>query len=104
MTKRNRERRPNVSQETLERARAEIRGGVESVKSTPVPTGGVVAAARAKAATGRITTSARRIPTIEELRQEYSYVIKDLRNLVVLAGVLLVVIIAVAIILPVVGV
>jgi len=94
-------RRPNVSQETLERARAEMRGE----RTAPVmadSTGAVIATApKAKVApkrSGNLAT--RRIPSLEELRSEYGYVISDLRNLAILAVILLIAIAAAAILLP----
>jgi hypothetical protein len=96
-------KRPNLSQATLERARAERlgepieavdRGEGESVSS-------VAAVASAKPRAKRAPSLAtRRIPTTEELLAEYAYVLKDLRNLAILAGILFLVIIAAAIALP----
>ena len=96
-------KRPNLPQETLERARAELRG--EHVDVAPVetvrPSGATVVAARPKGAkrTGA-NLATRRIPSLEELRAEYAYVTADLRNLAVLAVILLVGIVAAAVVLP----
>jgi hypothetical protein len=92
-------KRPNLSAETLERARAEMRGD----RVAPVmaePTGAVAAAPKAKVAPKRSGLATRRIPTLDELRSEYSYVMRDLRSLVILAGILLIAIVAAAILLP----
>src|SRR5262245_5957167 len=97
-------KRPNLSQSTLERARAERLGErPEPVVGTDGENVSSVAAAatgvkpKAKRAPSLAT---RRIPTTEELLAEYAYVLKDLRNLAILAGVLFLVIIAAAIALP----
>jgi hypothetical protein len=110
-----RSKRPNLSQETLERARAELRGerpdqaeveSVGAVTSTGVSNGasaGAVAAASAakpKIKRGGGTLATRHIPTTDELVKEYAYVLKDLRNLAILAGILLLIIIGAAILLP----
>jgi hypothetical protein len=95
-------KRPNLSQDTLERARAELRGErVEPQASVQtVPTNGSSAVqAKAKAKPARASLS-RRVPSIDELRSEYSYVLHDLRNLLILAAILLVIIVAAAVFLP----
>jgi hypothetical protein len=93
-------KRPNLSQETLDRARAEMRGDrIAPVMADAAP--GAVIAPKAKIATKRPGNLAtRRIPTMEELRVEYSYVATDLRTLVILAGLLLIAIAAAAVLLP----
>jgi hypothetical protein len=97
-------KRPNLSQETLERARAELRGERTEVV-TPVETvrtgGATIVAARPKQSkrTGA-NLATRRIPSLEELRTEYGYVTADLRNLAILAVILIAGIIAAAVVLP----
>jgi hypothetical protein len=92
-------RRPNLSQDTLERARAERRG--ESVDAAPVTSANAVSASGVKIKrAGTPISAATRVPSDDELRREYSHVMKDLRNLLILATVLLVAIIALAIVLP----
>ena len=97
-------KRPNLPQETLERARAELRGERTEV-AAPVeavrPTSTGTAAPRPKAGkrTG-VNLATRRIPSLEELRAEYSYVTSDLRNLAILALILIAGIIAAAVVLP----
>lgn len=94
-------KRPNLSQETLERARAEMRGDRPEPVAEKVSTNGgpTVAAAKPKR-TAAPNLATRRIPSIEELIREYSYVLKDLRNLAILAIVLLFVIVVAAVALP----
>lgn len=88
-------RKPNISRDTLERARAELKGGAVTVaESTSAPVEKAKARAKAPVSAGR------RIPTTEELKQEYKYVLAELRNLLVLAGVLFLFIIVTALILP----
>ncbi|HVO41878.1 MAG TPA: hypothetical protein VMT34_04610 [Aggregatilineales bacterium] len=97
-------RRPNLSQETLERARAELRGvmPVEPVVETEPETPAAVAAPVAKKVVKRPqgTLATRRIPTIPELIEEYRYVLHDLRNILILAAVLLILIVAATVLLP----
>ncbi len=98
-------KRPNLPQETLDRARAERRG--ETLGSVPVvpvvekggSNGTTAVAAKPKVAK-RSPAMTRRIPSIPELIQEYSYVLSDLRFLVILAVFLFVAIIAAALLLP----
>src|SRR5258706_11874140 len=91
-------KRPNLPQETLERARAELRGERTEV-AAPVETvrpggAGVVAPRPKTAKRAGANLATRRIPSLEELRSEYAYVTADLRNLAILALVLLVGIVA----------
>jgi hypothetical protein len=101
MARNKKSKRPNLPQETLERARAELRGDAyvapdETDEAAPMA---ITAAAKAKPSAASIQAnrvkraaaqSVRRIPTVEDLLTEYHYVLRDLRNLAVLAGVLLV--------------
>ncbi len=97
-------KRPNLPQETLERARAEARG--ESFGSAPAPaveksgSNGTMAVAAKPKVAKRSPAMTRRIPSIPELIGEYSYVLKDLRALAILAAILFIAIIAAALILP----
>ncbi len=91
-------RKPNISRETLERARAELKGGAAPAESAVVPASS--AAAKPKAARPAVQTANRRVPTVEELKEEYKYVVKELRNLLILAGALFLFIIVTALILP----
>jgi hypothetical protein len=99
-------KRPNLSQETLERARAELRGErpepVAAAESAP-SNGSTVVAAKPKVASKRAANpslATRRIPSVGELIAEYSYVLRDLRNLAILAAILFLAIIVAAIALP----
>jgi hypothetical protein len=102
-------RRPNLPAETLERARAELRGETPSpAKLDEAPgvtdgTSAAAAAARLKQARVGTGLATRRIPTDAELRTEYAYVIKDLRSMTVLASLCFAFIIGMAILLSVTG-
>ncbi len=97
-------KRPNLPQETLERARAERRG--ETLGSIPAPvaeksgSNGTMAVAAKPKVAKRSPATTRRIPSIPELIEEYSYVLTDLRYLAILAALLFIAIIAAALILP----
>jgi hypothetical protein len=99
-------KRPNLPQETLERARAELHGDTQVPVTVAESSGSdgaaVAAAAKPKVAAKRPGTSlaTRRIPSISELIQEYSYVLRDLRYLTILATLLFVAIIVAALVLP----
>ncbi|MCC7451403.1 MAG: hypothetical protein IT324_28595 [Anaerolineae bacterium] len=95
-------KRPNLSQETLERARAELRGDfADSVPAAPaIGNGAAVAESKVKAVKRNPALATRRIPTLEELVAEYGYVLRDLRNLAILAVTLLAIIIVAAVVLP----
>lgn len=100
MAKKKSERRPNLSADVLERARAEL-SGQDKEKKTDKGEVMVAGGATVRVASRSVMGSAsRRIPTQEELRQDYAYVLKDLRNLAVLAGALFVLIIIIAVVLP----
>jgi hypothetical protein len=80
-------RKPNLPQETLERARREMG------QSAPV----VTAPQEASKATTAPPTRRQRLaaaPREVNLREEYSYVIKDLENMAILASALLIVLVA----------
>jgi hypothetical protein len=101
-------KRPNLSQETLERARAEMRGTLPDQASVaPAASASNGSAVMASAAAARKSVkrsgtplATRHVPTTEELIAEYNYVLKDLRYLFTLAGILLLAIIIAAIALP----
>ncbi len=104
MAKKKSSRRPNLSQETLERARAELRGEKMAAAASVEAGGsdGTAAVSGPKLKNVRPTTNlaARRIPSAEELKMQYSYVLTDLRHLVTLAAILFAFIIAAAIAMP----
>lgn len=95
-------KRPNLSQETLERARAErMTERPEVVAGSDGAAVSNVAAVSAKPKAKRQGSLAtRRVPTAEELQAEYAYVGTDLRHLAILAGVLFLLIIVAALVLP----
>ena len=75
-------RRPNLPEETLARARAELYGpaGVaEPKKTTP-----------ATKATPSKRVEQKTVVSVEDLKSEYIYVISDLRSMGILAGILFV--------------
>lgn len=78
-----RKSKPNISQEVLERARAELRG---SVSKPAVAAPEAESAAKAKPIVRSGSLATRRIPTKEELDQEYRHIIRDLRAMLSLAG------------------
>ena len=97
-------KRPNLPQETLDRARAERRGETLGPAPVAVPdksgSNGTLAVAAKPKVAKRSPLMTRRVPAIAELIQEYSYVLSDLRYLAILAAILFVAIIAAALILP----
>lgn len=101
MAKKKSPRRANLTQETLERARVEHRSErfQSTTPTTTAPTGSTGLATKTKRA-GLPRSAATRIPTHEELRQEYQHVMRDLRKIVILAAILLLVLIGLALILP----
>ncbi|MBZ0305627.1 MAG: hypothetical protein K8I82_06125 [Anaerolineae bacterium] len=84
-------RRPNLSESTLERARAELYGN-----------GGAVAAAsptaERKVEASKPILRTKTSVSIDDLREEYSYVLTDLRNMLLLTVFLFVALIAAALI------
>lgn len=80
-------RRPNLPQETLERARREmaISGAIE-IAETPK--------AAAEAAQPAAVKPKRAFVPHHDLRTEYAYVMNDLRNMAVLAATFMVVLVA----------
>jgi len=81
MTKKS--RKPNLPQDTLERARRELYGAAAVEEAKPVPQ--ATETPRAKPVVQR-----RAVLTNEaDLRREYAYVLSDLRNMAVLSAGLL---------------
>ena len=81
MTKKS--RKPNLPQDTLERARRELYGAAPVEEAKPAPQ--ATEAPRAKPVAQR-----RAVLTNEaDLRREYAYVLSDMRNMAVLAAGLL---------------
>jgi hypothetical protein len=79
-------RRPNLSQETLERARREM-SMTNQVVETPASGAQPAAPGAAKAAVKRA------VATHADLSVEYAYVITDLRNMAVLAATMMIVLV-----------
>jgi|GEM_PF-1202108 len=82
MAKKN--KRPNLPQQTLARARQELSGD-DSSASNNVPNTQSRAAARATVSPHAAPT---RAVSVDDLREEYSYVITDLVSMGILAGIL----------------
>jgi hypothetical protein len=79
-------RRPNLSKETLERARRELSKNAQVVE-TPAKDAQPAAPGTAKAAVKRAPVSH------VDLSTEYSYVILDLRNMAALAAAMMIVLV-----------
>jgi hypothetical protein len=80
-------RRPNLSQETLERARRELSMAPQAVE-TPVKEAQPAVSGTARAA------AAKRAPVAHaDLSTEYAYVILDLRNMAALAAAMMIVLV-----------
>ncbi|MBO9310420.1 MAG: hypothetical protein J7551_11635 [Chloroflexi bacterium] len=78
--------KPNISQEVLERARAELRGSLNKPAASASEAESASAAAKAKPVVRSAGLATRRVPTKEELDQEYRHIIRDLRAVLTLAG------------------
>jgi hypothetical protein len=89
MTKKS--RKPNLPQDTLNRARRELYGA--AAVEEPTPASQPVEAPRPKPVAQR-----RAILTTEgDLRREYAYVVSDLRNMAVLAAMLLAILVVMSV-------
>jgi predicted nucleic acid-binding protein len=91
-----------LSPEVLERARAELRGETTASDQPAETASSMTAEARTRtqrAANVTVTTT-RRMASAAELAEEYRFITSDLRSLLVLAAILLVVIVAIALVLP----
>ncbi len=93
-------KRPNLSQETLERARAEMRGERPEPAMAVEGQGNNKAFTPSKVKRTSQPLATRKIPTTDELLANYTYVLRDLRNLAILAFILLAVIVVAAVALP----
>lgn len=76
-------RNPNLSQETLARARRELYG-----------TTGPVAPKREQAPAAAPTSAPRPAPAATDLHAQYAYVVRDLRNMGTLAAIFIAVLVA----------
>jgi hypothetical protein len=83
-------RKPNLPQETLERARREMaRRGVAPVAETPAVAQPAASQAKQAAKPTAKPAAARRYVAPEvDLSEEYAYVLRDLKNMGLLAAVL----------------
>lgn len=73
--------RPNIPQETLDRARQRAASRVDLPVEMSAGNGGTVSRSRMQQAAPKMTT-------MEDLAAEYSYVLEDLRNMGLLAAAL----------------
>lgn len=92
-------KKPNLPQQTLERARREL-AGVDT--SATEASADVASRAAARSTSIAATPSRRNVGTavsIDELREEYSYVIADLRSMGILAAILFVALVIAALVL-----
>ncbi|MBN1200771.1 MAG: hypothetical protein JXJ20_02840 [Anaerolineae bacterium] len=81
-------RKPNVPQQTLERARRELYSAADApVEQAPRP------ASQPQVAKAPTPVQAVKATSVRNLRQEYAYVLSDLRNMGILAAVLMVVLV-----------
>jgi len=127
MSRNKKSKRVNLPQETLERARAELRGEADARTAAELPEAPIMGvpvigapalstsggSPRPKQRTTPLTTTTpnrarrsgsatlatRRIPAIGELLSEYGYVMRDLRNLAILAAALLITILVASLLL-----
>jgi hypothetical protein len=105
MARTKKSKRPNLPAETLERARAELRGEAPVTSITMAPVDGVQGEVPSQPKKVKRSSAdsltVRKIPTEAELIEEYRYVYSDLRKMVALVAVLLVIgVIVGALILP----
>ncbi|PJF36266.1 MAG: hypothetical protein CUN49_06350 [Candidatus Thermofonsia Clade 1 bacterium] len=89
--------KPNLPQEVLERARAELRGSAAADSKAKSEAQEAAAAAKSKPIVRSGSLATRRVPTKEELDQEYRHIIRDLRAMLTLAGSLFLFVIVMAI-------
>lgn len=85
---------PNLPAQSLARARAELQGITGTFADPNAPVNGAEIALRPKIA----QPIAYRSVTVEDLKNEYVYVISDIRNMALLAGLLFVGMVVVSIV------
>lgn len=87
-------RRPNISEATLERARAELYGGSSngSVVAAPSP------AVERKIEASKPAFRTKSTVSLDDLKHEYAYVMIDLRDMALLAAFLFVALVVAALI------
>jgi hypothetical protein len=86
MARKGKGRQPNLPEEALARARAELYGEAQ----TETPTTQPQSTAQPRSTPRSKPAPVYRAMTIDDLRQEYAYVIRDLSSMFVLAAVLFV--------------
>lgn len=93
MTKKKSSARPNIPQETLDRARRQAGLDVPPTEEREP------AAKEAKSGPVTASTSVQTAQTVETLAKEYAYVIVDLRNMAILATALFIFLVILALVL-----
>jgi hypothetical protein len=99
MAKKKTGKRPNVSSDALERARRELYGGTGAPAADSANVKAPTASPRVAKSNSKeayVITSTKHTMTYEELASEYGYVLRDLRSMARLAGVLFVAMIVVS--------
>ncbi len=89
--------KPNISQEVLERARAELRGSTTTAAAPKAQPESATPPSKPKPTVRGSSLATRRIPSKEELDHEYRYIIRDLRAMLTLAGSLFLFVIVMAV-------
>lgn len=89
--------RPNVPEEALARARAELYGAQVSQNTTAAPASDGKAVTPKKAAAPKRVVVKRAV-SVEELKEEYSYVVADLRSMALLAFSLFILLVVVSLV------
>lgn len=87
-------RRPNISEATLERARAELYGGTSNGSAVAAPSPAV----ERKVDTPKPAVRTKTTVSLDDLKHEYAYVMIDLRNMALLAAFLFVALVVAALI------
>jgi hypothetical protein len=89
---------PNLPAQALARARAEIDGASATFVDARIPVNGAEAALARPAVTVKPSSKAfYKAVSVEDLKNEYVYVISDIRNMALLAGLLFVAMVVVAV-------
>lgn len=97
-------RKPNLSNEALERARRELRGEVSAPPTPPIESGASGEQARPTRPVKQekrqqdVVYSVKKTMTREELANEYGYIIRDLTSMATLAVILFVAMVAVSLV------
>lgn len=93
---------PNISKDALERARRELYSGggadVNTLALEEATAGPTRPTKQRQAEEELVYTSTKRTMTRDELAEEYSYVLRDLTSMAILASILFVVLVVVALV------